>query len=504
VISILDAMADKNLFAPWFHRDPSSWDAWRAFLAVLFALPMTTGQLATFQRHTGRTTPPAEQVREAWLVCGRRSGKSFMLALCAVYLACFHDYRRFLQPGERGVIMIIARDRRQARTIFNYIRALLHEVPMLARMVERDTADTFDLTNGVSIQIQTASFRSVRGYTVVAGLMDEIAFWPSDDDSADPDEAVLGAIRPAMVTIPNAMLLCASSPYRRKGALWNAHDRHHGKEGDPILVWQAATRDMHPSIPQSEVDVALEKDPADASAEWLAQFRLDVESFISREAVAACVSPGIGERPPVSGVKYYGFVDPAGGSGPDSFTCAVGHKAPGGKIVMLDCVREVRPPFRPEAAVAEFAALLKSYRVYTVRGDRYAQDWPPAEFRKNGIRYDQKVKPKSDIYHDLLPVINSRRVELIENNRLVSQLCGLVRKTGSGGHDIIDHAKNGHDDVANAAAGVIVHLAAGSTYSAIGDWIDGPSEDKTESDRHAEWRRTHTSRIDLGIPMIVE
>ena len=33
------------------------------------------------------------------------------------------------------------------------------------------------------------------------------------DDSANPDYDILDAIRPGMATIPNVMLLCASSPY---------------------------------------------------------------------------------------------------------------------------------------------------------------------------------------------------------------------------------------------------------------------------------------------------
>lgn len=154
---------------------------------------------------------------EGWLVCGRRAGKSFVLALCAVFLATFKDYRPYLAPGERATIMVIAADRKQARVIFRYIRALLTEVPMLARLIERETAEAFDLSNKVSIEV-AASFRSTRGYTLVAALCDEIAFWPTDD-SAEPDREVLHALRPGMATIPGAMLLCASSPYARRGAL---------------------------------------------------------------------------------------------------------------------------------------------------------------------------------------------------------------------------------------------------------------------------------------------
>jgi hypothetical protein len=110
------------------------------------------------------------------------------------------------------------------------------------------------------------------GPQVAAALCDEIAFWPSDD-SAEPDYAILDALRPGMATLPGAMLLCASSPYARRGALWDAWRRHYGKDGDPILVWQAPTRVMNSTVPQSIIDDAIERDPASAAAEWMAQFR---------------------------------------------------------------------------------------------------------------------------------------------------------------------------------------------------------------------------------------
>ena len=295
-VTLIDAMADPNLFAPWF-RDPASWSAWRAFLSALFALPMPDEQLAIYNRCTGRAEPPTAPAAEGWLVCGRRAGKSFILALIAVFLATFYDYRRYLAPGERGTVIVIATNTRQARVIFRYVRALLTGVPMLKRMIERETADTFDLTDGVTIEVGTTSFKTVRGYTIVAALCDELAFWPTDD-SAEPDYEVLNALRPGMVTIPNAMLLCASSPYARRGALWDAHRRHFGKDDDPILVWHADTRTMNPTVPQRVIDEATERDPAWAAAEYGAQFRSDVQSFVSREAVEACVSLGVRERAP--------------------------------------------------------------------------------------------------------------------------------------------------------------------------------------------------------------
>ena len=339
----------------------------------------------------------------------------------------------------------------------NIKKGLLQGAPMLARMVE-ETSESFDLTNNISIEVHTASFRNTRGYTIVAALLDELAFWQGEE-STDPDIEVINAIRPGMSTIPNAMLLCSSSPYARRGALWEAHRKHFGKDDDPILIWQAETRRMNPTVRQSIIDEAYERDPASADAEYGAQFRADIEGFVNREAVEACVALGCYERPAQPKLRYAAFIDPSGGAS-DSFTLAIAHRD--GDSIFLDCVREVRPPFSPEAVVAEFASTLKAYRVSRVDGDRYAGLWPVEQFAKCGIRYAQAAKPKSDLYRDLLPLLNSRRVELLDHPKLVAQLVGLERRTARGGRDSIDHAPGSHDDVANAVAGAL--LAAQAAY----------------------------------------
>jgi hypothetical protein len=66
------------------------------------------------------------------------------------------------------------------------------------------------------------------------------------------------------------------------------------------------------------------------------------------------------------------------------------------------------------------------------------------------MRYELAEKPKSDLYRDLLPAINSRKVDLLEDARLIAQIVGLERRTARGGKDSIDHAPNAHDDLANS------------------------------------------------------
>ena len=151
-------------------------------------------------------------------------------------------------------------------------------------MVERETADTFDLNNDVTIEIQVASYRSIRGYTVCAALLDELAFWQTDDAS-DPDYAIINAIRPSMATVPNALLLSARSPYASRGALHDAHRRlRPGRRSNFGLAGRNKT--MNPTVPQSIIDAATERDPSFARAEYFAEFRSDIETFIMREAAA--------------------------------------------------------------------------------------------------------------------------------------------------------------------------------------------------------------------------
>jgi hypothetical protein len=321
-VTIIDAIHDEKLFRPLF-KNLNTWKTWFVVLKAIFALPMDETDRTVFTSLTDRQTPPAQPVQECWLVVGRRGGKSFIVALIAVFLATFKDYRPFLGPGETGVVMVIATDRKQARVILRYITALLNAVPMLAAMIERQDSESVDLNNRVSIEITTASYRTIRGYTVCAALCDEIAFWRSED-SANPAEEILAALRPAMSTIPGAMLIALGTPYRRSGSLYESYRQHYGQDS-PVLVIQADTRTMNPSVPQSVIDRAMETDPIAAQAEYFAVFRSDVGSFLDSDLIERAVEVGRRERAPVNSHTYLAFTDPSGGSH-DSFTLAIAHR----------------------------------------------------------------------------------------------------------------------------------------------------------------------------------
>lgn len=452
-MTILDAIHDPHLFRPLF-KDLASWRAWFCVLRAIFALPMEEADLLLFRQLTGREAPSAQQVQECWLVVGRRGGKSFIVALIAVFLACFRDYRPFLGPGETGVVMVTATDRKQARVILRYVTALLNAVPMLATMIERQDSESIDLNNRVNIEITTASYRTIRGYTVVAALCDEIAFWRSED-SANPAEEILAALRPAMSTIPGALLLALSTPYRRSGPLYDAYRQHYGQDS-PVLVVQADTRTMNPSVPQSVIDRAFEQDPINASAEYLAQFRSDVGSFLDSDLIERAIEPGRRERAPVEAVRYWAFTDPSGGSH-DSFTLAIGHRD--GERLVLDVLRGITPPFDPSVIVKELCAVLKAYRIDRVHGDHYSGLWVVEAFSKEGVLYQHSDRNKSELYLETLPLFAQGCVELLDMPRLTMELMQLERRTARSGKDSVDHPPAGHDDHANSCCGVLALLA---------------------------------------------
>jgi hypothetical protein len=104
---------------------------------------------------------------------------------------------------------------------------------------------------------------------------------------------------------------------------------------------------------------AMADDPARNRAEYLAEFRLDIESFISLDVVEGCVGD-YREMLPAARMSYRAFVDSSGGS-EDSFTLAISHKD--NDQIIIDAMREVKPPFSPAAVVSDFAGLLKTYRI---------------------------------------------------------------------------------------------------------------------------------------------
>lgn len=450
LVSIREALSDPNLLGTALEGD--SWLPWRILLIAAMGEPLSDDEREVFTAITQREVEPLEQVEELWGIVGRRAGKTRAAGTMAAYVGGLCDHSGYLAPGERGVIPILAASVTQAGRAFMHAKGIIQHSPVLAELIDGDpTADTIRLTTLVDIEVRPANFRTVRSITAVAAIADEIAFWQIEG-AANPDSEILNALRPALATT-GGPLFVISSPYAKRGELYDTFRRDYGPEGDPlVLVAKGASRTFNSTLSQRVVDRAYSRDSAAAAAEYGGEFRSDVEAFVSRETVEACVSEGVEERVRRGGVSYRAFVDPSGGSN-DAMTLAIGHTE--GERAIVDAMRERRPPFSPDAVVKDFASLLKTYGIRSVTGDRYAGEWPREAFRKHGIEYELSEQTRSDLYRDMLPRLNSKTADLLDSDVLVLQIANLERRVTRGGRESIDHPPNGHDDLANAVAGLI-------------------------------------------------
>ena len=141
----------------------------------------------------------------------------------------------------------------------------------------------------------------------------------------------------------------------------------------------------------------------------------------------------------------------------DSFTCAISHRGPDDHAV-VDCIIEIRPPFNTDAATAQIANTLKSYRVREVHGDDYGKQWVIDAFKRHGIAFKRLERNRSEIYLEALPLFSSGRAVLLDNDRMVNQFAALERRVMPGCHDKIDHPQRSghHDDLSNVTAAALV------------------------------------------------
>jgi hypothetical protein len=409
----------------------ASWDTWRSHLARL-----------------------TDETRELWAVAGRGSGKSRIAALLATYAAT-QPYKRV--PGEALYVGVVAPDRRQAGVTFRYIVGLLRSRPELESLIVAERSDSLELRGGAVVEVMTASTVALRGRTYALLIFEESSFYSSDEFGSNQDLELLRSARPALARMPGSLLVVIGSPYARRGILWTAYQRYTETPERDVLLVHGTTEELNPTFDRGAVERARRDDPVAASSEYDAQFRSDIESYISVEALEAVIEHGVTSRE-WTGQRCAAFIDVAGGSGRDSWALAIGYVDHDGLFV-LAALLEIRPKFSPDEAVRQSINLLRDYNVSAVRGDRYAGLWPRERFQMAGITYDASVAPKSDLYRDCLPLITAGRVRLLDVPRLKSQFVSLERRTSRGGKDSIDAPQSLHEDLANAVAGLLVELA---------------------------------------------
>jgi hypothetical protein len=113
-----------------------------------------------------------------------------------------------------------------------------------------------------------------------------------------------------------------------------------------------------------------------------------------------------------------------------------------------------------------------------VVADKYAAQWPMAEFARHEISLEHSERDRSAIYADFLPLLTTGRARLLDSSRLTTQLCNLERRASPMGKDRIDHPVGANDDLCNAAAGALVLASVTSGYLDYDLWVGAPPVDE--------------------------
>jgi len=452
-MNIIQAIENQDLFGPFLGDDHSTWENWLAALACLYGIRVHPRHRDLIQECTGRERRlmPRAGFDAALFLLGRRSGKSRIAALVGAYEAVLAGHESKLAKGEKGVVAVCAPTKRQGRIVRDYLRAIFEPPLLQAEVVKESTWEGFELQTGVRIETMAGDFRTVRGHTLLAAIVDEACFFGVEEESKiRSDIELIRAIKPALATT-GGKLVVISTPYARKGWSYRQWRTHYGSDASPILVWNAPSRTMNPTLPQSVVTAALAEDPAAARSEYLGEWRDDVAEFVPRSLIEGLVKEGRKELLPRSGCRYVAFADLSGGRNDDA-ALAIAHKD--GRMVVLDKVERYRPPFNPYRVVQLMADTLAHYHTKRVTGDNYAAEFVAGAFKDLGFHFSKSPKSASALYLELLPRLCSGEIELLDNETLVTQLANLERRTRSGGRDVVDHPSGGHDDLANVVAGV--------------------------------------------------
>jgi hypothetical protein len=468
--AINDALTDQRLLGAAL-GDQRSWQVWRVVLKAAFGLVLSDDELKTFASVAGSRMPPKKRVRELWAIVGRRGGKSRMAAALAVYFAAFVQHR--LAPGERGMVLVLAASQAQARTVFEYVRGFFDTSPALSKEIASSTQHEIVLHNGITIAVHSNSFRTIRGRTLCAVIMDEIAFW-RDEASALPDVETYRAVLPSLATT-NGMLVAISTPYRKIGLLHQKHRDHFGVDTADTLIVQGASKLFNPTLVDEVIAAQTLADPSAADSEWLATFRDDIASYLDDELIDGAIMYGRPPELPPVGLSYVAFTDASGGVGRDAYTLAIGHKDDKG-FMIIDALRGTTGKFEPVEVTKQYAELLKEYNVSTVVGDSYAQEWVASAWRDVGITYTRSELSKSEIYLEVIPSFTRGLVRLPDHARLLREFRLLELHQHRGGRQSVDHPRNGRDDHANAVCGVLHQLSEALAYDTSYKWLTEDSD----------------------------
>jgi len=454
------------------------------------------------------------EYREAWMIFGRRTGKTDRFAATIVaYEATLGGHERFLQPRQQGICFQIAQDLRMARNSLHFVRAVLETSPMLEQEIVQITADRIDLKNRFTIACVPATLKSVRGFASPMGVLDEVGVWYQEAESANPDYEIYSALSPGQMQFPDRKIVGISSPWNKAGLLYQYYEAGTGghKHIAPamanryrdVMVISGPTAVMaNPLVTREYLQRERDRDSRAFEREVLAQFQDSISGFLPTGLVEMAVDRGVFERPPQPARwNYQAAIDPAFRR--DAFGFTIVHKEDG-KIVQDVVRRWVAPAghtLTPDVVLATLIPLLKNYGLTMVYSDQYHLESlgqllrDRAQIEIIGITFT--AKSKAQMYGNLQQLFMQQKIRLLDDYETGRELKSLERTISPGGSVQIGAPPGLHDDLAT----VVCLAAAQSMWDHERQQGEDPTKEPSVHERCQEqvrkrWVTQETSEWD--------
>lgn len=390
---------------------------------------------------------PAIARRNVMIVCGARSGKSYLfVALRMLHLALTTPLKT-LAPGEVASVNITAPDLDLAEQDLNYIRGAINQRPELIRLAvsgheidSKAMAIVLHRPEGrVTIACRAASSRGKtgRGRTLVGFAMDEASFF-FDNDHKVNDRDVYDAQAPRVV--PGGQGVVASTPWAEDGLLFEKY-RDNWNAPKDCLVAHAPTLVMRtdPTIQEMiRLAYANASERDNAEREFGARFlSASAGRFFEESALAACVDDAL----PLDALPEPGDSVTAGadfGFTQNSSALAIVHKR--GELCRLAVLVERKPepgrPLKVSETTRDFAALASRHQVEGLMADAHYKEAIREYLEDESQRFypaPEGLDGKQRTYVRARQLMREGKLRLPAHGRLLRQLRAVVAKPTSGG-----------------------------------------------------------------------
>ena len=161
------------------------------------------------------------------MVAGARRARARGRGPGSVFEAAFGGTRRTWLRESAGCCRW-SRSIRATRVAFGYIRDYFLGSPLLRQLLEGEPqANELKLTNGLTVLCFPCTLRSLRGFSIPFGILDELAYFRVEGQ-ADSDVEIQASVRRGMLNFPAPRLVKISTPYLKGGVLFEDFTRAWG------------------------------------------------------------------------------------------------------------------------------------------------------------------------------------------------------------------------------------------------------------------------------------